>query len=423
MSTPSDTLDDCSVAVVHGNYLERGGGEIVAEELARVFDAPLFFGFGDPELVADDVDATSLANDSVLSRLRGSKLVRDPLYWWRFRHLPELHDYDLVVQSGNEFGWYVPPEQQAIVRYLHSTPRTPFDRFPDKGDQLKESLYSEAARVLYGPTVAYPDVFCANSDLVARRAQRYWSVTDRTRVVYPPIPVQAYRAAADDLHGAREPVAPVPDEPYYLSISRLYPTKEIAAIVQAFSDHHPEKRLVIAGSGSDDYEQRLREIAGPNVTFAGYVDERAKHALYANAEATIFNARNEDFGMVPIESLASGTPVLGVRDGFTRYQIHDDVTGLLYDRGVESLAGAVRAFDRDGVRFDREQLMAVAAEFGVERFHDEMRAAAQDALERSRTTAKTDAYVTRAAQPSVDREQQVATTTGLNLENGIEEHR
>lgn len=71
---------DCRMAVIHRNFLERGSDEIVAEELACVFDAPLYFGFGDLELVMDNIKVTSLANDSLLSPLKGSKLIRNPLY-------------------------------------------------------------------------------------------------------------------------------------------------------------------------------------------------------------------------------------------------------------------------------------------------------------------------------------------------------
>ena len=369
----SDTLKDASIAIAHGNYLGRGGGEHVAEEIARAFDAPLYYGFGDPDNVPDDIDATSLANHSRLKRFAGSKLVRDSYYYWNFKHIPELYDYDVIIQSGNEFGWFVPKDDQTILRYVHSTPRTPFDRYSDKGDKLKEAVYSEACRVLTPQTYNYPDLLCANSEVIVRRINKYYGRTDGVRVLYPPVDVDSYPlgTAADR------------ESDLYVTYSRLYPAKRIEEIVEAFRSH-PDKRLVIGGTGPE--RDRLDPDAPDNVDFRGYLSESEKRDLLRRATAGIFAARNEDFGLVPVEMFAAGCPVIGVRDGFTQHQIEDGQTGIIFDRGSDNLSRAIDRFETTGVSASHREIAAVARQFSKDRFENELRDAVREALQRTQVS-------------------------------------
>lgn len=364
MTPPDTSLDDLDIAVCHGNYLARGGGERVAEAIARTFDAPLYYGFGSDAHVPDDIDATSVCNDSVLSRFDGSKLVRDSYYFWHFQDLPELTEYDVVIQSGNEFGWYTPPDWQTVIRYTHSTPRTPYDRFHDQAGSAKEKAYSVAAKIIYQHTIAYPDLFLVNSDLIERRMDRYFDKTDGVHVCYPPVDVESYPVGSS---GERE-------DDLFVTWSRLYPSKNIDEIVKAFADH-PDKRLVVGGTGPE--RDRLEALATDNVSFTGWLEEDEKRDLLRRAQATIFAARNEDFGLVPAEAFAAGCPVIGVRDGFTQHQIADGVSGLVYDRGVDALSQALARFDQEGVAATPEDIAAHAEQYSVERFQRELRRAVE----------------------------------------------
>lgn len=352
-------------AVVHGNYLAHGGGEVVAEDLATLFDAPLYYGFGRDDAVPDNgTEHVSLFDDSLLARFKQSPFVRDLYYMWAFQHVPELHDYDVVIQSGNEMGWYVPPDDQAVVKYVHSTPRAAYDRFPDKGGDPVVRLYAFATRVLYQQNLPYPDVYVANSELIARRIRRYWGIED-VRVVHPPVDVESYE--------------PGETEDFYFTFSRLDPAKNVDEIIRAFDGR--DERLVVGGDGPE--ADRLRRMAGDNVEFRGFLSEAEKRDLLGRARAFVFAARNEDFGIVPVEALASGTPVIGVRDGYTRYQIEDGENGILYERGAENLAAAVDRFDRDGVALTADEIAEGAERYGRDAFAEGMRAAVAEA--RSRT--------------------------------------
>lgn len=367
----SADLSDLSIAVAHEHYYERGGAEHVAEEIARTFDAPIYTGFVNPSALPpaeerEDLTFYDLFGDRLASPLvRRYPMIRDFYYQFAWQRLPELTEYDVLIQSGNNPGWYVPPDQQVVLKYVHTPPRTAYDLFHQRADDVVTKLYAYASRVLYHPNIHYPDAYLANSELVARRLRRYWGIDDST-VIYPPVDVESFRNGDHD--------GP------YVSYSRLTDDKRFDEMIDAFRDH-PDKRLVIGGTGPE--EDALREQAADidNVELWGYLSESEKRELLASTRALIYAAVNEDFGMVPIEAYASGTPVIGVRDGFTQYQIQDGVTGVLFDRGVEELSAAIERFATEGVEASSSDLREMTRDFGRKRFRDELHDAVASAVE------------------------------------------
>ncbi|PSO54346.1 MAG: hypothetical protein BRC31_01910 [Actinobacteria bacterium QS_5_72_10] len=376
-STATASVDELSVAVTHEHYIERGGGEHVADWLARSFGAEtdVYAGLVTDGTPAEDIQATAIC-DGLLGRvLSHSRALRDLTYWQAWRHVPALQDYDVVVQSGNNPGWYVPPDDQTVLKYCHSPQRTPYDRWPRLSPGPLTHGYTEAARQLYAETVTTPRTIVANSELVAKRCRERWGVPfdhQRLAVVYPPVLVDEYgRAAGHD---------PTATEDYYFTVSRLYPSKHVDVLVDAF--RQVDAQLVVAGDGPA--RDRLARQAPPNVRFVGYVSESEKRRRLAEARAVLFAATNEDFGMVPIEAFASGTPVVGVADGYTQHQVHQGENGLLFDREPAAVAQAVERFDREGVAWTADDLETFAEQFGVDRFQHEMRELVADAVQRRR---------------------------------------
>lgn len=352
------------IAVAHKDFDTNGGGERVAEALCRAFDAPMFVGRKDrahePDVLPQpirEIDYSPLPDRVARWCIDRGGVTRSGAYQLIWQQQPALAEFDAIVTSGNEPLWYVPEDHQTVIAYTHSTPRWQYDLFHDH-DGLLHVGYNYVSRVLYQHNIPRVDQFVANSDLVARRINLYWDVPmDDIEVVYPPIPVDEYSPAA------------APDGEYYLHLGRLVGHKHVGEIVQAFNESGLP--LKIAGKGPD--RRRLETMAEGNIEFCGFVDEPTKHELMAGAKAHVYPARNEDFGMVPIESMAAGTPVIGVGEGFTQYQIVDGNNGILYDRGAGGLADAIRRFERSGVAWTPEQLHDFAAEyFGQERFRSEM---------------------------------------------------
>ncbi|WP_232688585.1 glycosyltransferase [Halobacterium zhouii] len=296
-------------------------------------------------------------------------------------HVPELHDYDVIVQSGNNPGWYIPREEQTIVKYVHTPPRNPYDRHPEFADSMKHTVFAHIVRTLYAQTHSYPDVYVANSELVARRCEQYFGIPQaEIEVVYPPTDVDSYGA------GHASNAENVEPGEFYFTFSRLYPGKNIDTIVEAFNQLGDEYQLVVGGSGPE--RERLEKLAGDNVRFFGYVSEEQKRALCAASKAGIFAAQNEDFGMVPVEFFASGTPVLGVEDGYTKYQIADGGNGYTFERNPTALAETIRQYEEDEVDWSNERIESFAEQFSTERFREKMHQVVDNTEKESRITPK-----------------------------------
>lgn len=351
-----DVLDGISIAVAHEHYRNPGGGEHVAESLAEIFDAPIYTGIvRDGTLPDKDIEFHEVFSGIQKKLMDRSTFFRDLSYFLGWQYNSELTEYDVIIQSGNSPGWYVPHDSQVIIRYVHSTPRTPYDRFQDKGGSLSIRAYSTLARVFYLTTVPYPDVYVANSEVIQYRLRRYLDVRD-AEVVYPPVPVESYE--------------PRKKEDFYLTYSRMTPNKCFDEIIEAFHEH-PDKRLVVGGDGPLRAELERRASDSDHIEFVGYMSEPEKRDLLGRAKALVYAARNEDFGMVPIEALASGTPVVGVDEGYTRFQIEDGRSGVLFRRG--GLSSAIDRFEEDGVSATPEDLVEAAENYSAERFAKRMR--------------------------------------------------
>jgi glycosyltransferase involved in cell wall biosynthesis len=361
------------VAVAHKDYDVRGGGEILAEHLARGLDAPLVVGHGDEsnQPVETELDIRELAPESRWHRLAargGAPRAVAHMMLWRDAAPEALADFDTVVTSGNEPQWWMPREGQTWVAYCHSTPRWMYDRYHDIDGWLGRTA-TQAKRWLFEQELSTgADLWVANSDIVARRMRRYWGIDEADlRVVYPPVETAEL---SPDLE---------PTGDYYLSLGRLAETKRVGEAIRAANSRGLD--LKIAGTGPR--ENHLQELAGPTVEMLGWVDGERKRELLAGAKAMISCCRNEDFGMAPVEAMASGTPVITVDEGMPQHTVADGERGITYNRG--ELEAAISRFETMGVEWsDAELAQWATAQFGVGRFVDEMQQAVAEARERTR---------------------------------------
>mgnify|MGYP006274980795 CR=1 FL=1 len=385
------------IAIAHKDFDVRGGGEVFARRLAEALDAPLYVGRRNLENEPDaDIDIIEIP----LSRVDKWMIDRYGLsrtfaYMTRWQAAAEqLADYDVVITSGNEPLWYVGPDEQTVIAYTHSTPRFMYDLYPETMDfsgvfGRLASVFNAAKRAAYESNVNRPDFWIANSDLVARRMEKYWNLSSKQiETVYPPVDVSNYSPDFEDTGD------------YYLHLGRLADHKNIEEIVEAFS--FADEKLIIAGEGP--MREALEKRATDNIEFVGFVDEAEKRRLYAGAKALVYPPLNEDFGMVPIEAMSSGTPVIGVRDGFTKYQVLDGDNGLLYDRGPGSLYDAINEFEASGVEWTDGMIASFAhRHFGIGRFEAQMRNIVEGVAEETQVTVPWD----DAEQPASERSKPV----------------
>ena len=367
-----------SLAIAHKDYDVRGGGERLAEELARTFDASMFVGRRNLEnepdsgVLVEEIDFSPLPDRLAKRMIDRGGATRSLAYQIAWQQQDRLAEYDTIITSGNEPLWYQSEDDQTLVAYTHSTPRFQYDLFQEHQYGFLGTAYSMAVRTIYEPNVTEPDLFVANLDLVARRINKYWNIPeDQIKVVYPP--VQTHKYNPDD--GATED--------FYLHLGRLAEHKRVDDLIRTFNRLGPDYRLKIAGKGPD--RERLEALADDHIEFCGYVSEDRKHELMAAAKAHVYPALNEDFGMVPVESMAAGTPVIGVNEGFTQYQIMDGRNGYTFDRDG-GLRDAIRRFERDGVEWSADRIAEFADRFSVSQFREGMREAVAEAQQRSRVT-------------------------------------
>lgn len=360
-----------NIAIAHKDYAVRGGGETLVEELASLFDAPLYIGNKAPDspIKYDDVTLVETTRKQRWMINRGGTL-RAIGYMAAWENEDRLGKYDTVITSGNEPLWYVPKSDQTLVAYCHSPPRELYDLNHNTGAGTLGTLLRAGKRSLFRPNVDRPDLWVANGEEVARRLNQSWDVSyDDIRVVYPPVETEVLRpenAATED---------------FYLYLGRLAHNKRIELAIRACNEL--ERSLIVAGKGPE--KESLEALAGPTVDVVGYVSEGRKQELLAGAKAMLMPAENEDFGIAPVEALASGTPVLGVQEGMTQEQIKDGKNGLYANSSADGFIQAIRTFEDDGIAWDGSEIRAdTVARFGIEQFRDGMVRAVQEAQKRSR---------------------------------------
>lgn len=364
-----------NLAIAHWGEHANGGGDRLAWELSRVFsDAQFFVGWRDETVEPADVEPEQLIQGRLLNwALKRGGLTRQLAHLLGWQVAEPLREYDVLVTSGNEPLFYVPPDDQTWLAYIHHTNRRQSDQIDEvtstRFPSLKLLLYY-AIRVAYDHNTHKPDLFVVNSEIVKRRVARYWGVDEeRIRVVYPPVDTSAY--SPNDAE----------TQDYYLTLSRLDWHKNVDGIIEAFNGSN--RRLIVAGEGPE--RTSLEVMADENVEFAGFVSEERKRELLAGAKAFVFNGRDEDFGIAPVEALAAGTPLLGVDEGMTRYHVVSGKNGYHHSRDDgPSISETITRFESDGVEWSPDEIASFADRFSVSAFQEGMENAIAEAVERSR---------------------------------------
>jgi glycosyltransferase involved in cell wall biosynthesis len=362
------------IAIAHEWFASYAGSERVVEQMLAVYPQADLFSLvdflepGQRSFIQDKPVQTSFIQNLPFSRRAFRQyLPLMPLAVEQF----DLTAYDLVISSNHAVtkGVITGPNQLHICM-CYSPMRYAWDL---QHQYLRES---GAGRGLKGGAVRWMlhqlrqwdyrtangvDHFIAISEFIARRI---WKVyRRRATVIYPPVDVEAF--------------AVVPEkQDFYLAASRLVPYKRIDLIVSTFADL-PDKQLVVIGDGPE--MAKIQQIAAPNVTLLGYQPFSVLREHLQNARAFIF-AAEEDFGILPVEAQAAGTPVIAYGRGGALETVLDNQTGLFFSQQTPSdLADAIGKFEQISSAFDPWLIRQNAERFGVERFRQEFRDFVEDA--------------------------------------------
>lgn len=357
---PPSTVQTPRVAIIHYWLVGMRGGEKVLEALCDMFpDATIYTHALDrdrisPALRKHRIEVTRVGHMPGAARLYKSYLPLMP----RALEEIDLSGYDLVLssESGPAKGVIAPPGVPHIC-YCHSPMRYIWDQYhvyragtgvlqravmPHLAHRMRIWDVTSAARV---------DDFVANSAHVARRIEKYWRRT--ATVVHPPVEIPAQQ----------QPTAP---GDFYLLAGELATYKRPEAAVEAFT--RMGKNLVVVG-GPEKAATQLRKRAGPTVSFRGRVDDATLHDLMASCRALVFPGE-EDFGMIPVEVMGRGRPVIALGRGGACETVLHGKTGLLYDDpSSDGLIQAVTEFEAQKLDvLDPSVLHAQAARFSKQAF-------------------------------------------------------
>ncbi len=271
----------------------------------------------------------------------------------------DLSSYSLIISSS----WAVAKgvkktDNQVHICYSHTPIRYAWDLYDGYTSNLswpKKFLVQQTLKYIRKwdlATVDRVDYFIANSKFVQKRIQKTY---DRdSKVIYPPVDVEKF-----SLYRQKEE--------FYLTASRLVPYKKTKLIVEAFNEML-DKKLVVIGAG-EEFED-IQKIAGKNITVLGYCEDSVMVDTMQRAKAFVY-AAVEDFGIVPIEAMACGTPVIALDDGGTVETVVDGVNGVHFEtQCVEDIVNAVERFE--SLKFDAASIAKGAESYATSRFKQEM---------------------------------------------------
>ncbi|WP_201455249.1 glycosyltransferase [Xanthomonas massiliensis] len=357
---PAPAAADRKVALVHYWLVGMRGGEKVLEALCEMYpQADIYTLVCDPDRISPTLRRHRITT-SFLQRIGGVRHYQKMLALMPFAlESFDLTGYDLVISSeaGPAKG-IIPGPDTRHVCYCHSPMRYIWDLYPQYRaasgplTRLAMSLAAPWLRQWDVTTSHRVDRFIANSAYVAKRIGKFYR--RHAEVVHPPVDVARFQAAEH-----------VGD--FYLCAGQITPYKRIELAVQACTRRGA--RLRVIGSGADE---RLRRLAGPTVEFLGAVDDAEMARQFGQCRALLYPGV-EDFGLVPLEVMASGRPVIAYARGGALETVVDGRTGLLFHtQSVDALAEAMERFERCAADFDTATLQAHARSFGIEAFKREI---------------------------------------------------
>lgn len=359
------------IALVHDYINEFGGAERVLLALSEIWpDAPIYTSFINKNMTAYE-------------RFKGKKIITSWVnkipFFPKYLHSPlrflapfiwgsfDFSKYDVVISST---AWYIAKgfgtrgtnrKKPIEICYCHTPPRwlygfkTSIELKKYWPVRVYAAIIGHFMRIYDFNVSQKVDYFVANSRNVAARIEKFYR-RDST-VIYPPVEIPE--------------ISKVKKGDYFLSLSRIVGGKGLDLAVNTAVKLG--LNLKIAGRAAGYYTEykKLQKLAKKGVEFLGYVSDEERARLFAGAKAFLALSTDEDFGITPVESMLSGTPVIAFRGGGYVESVVDGKTGIFFNEPtVESLSAAIRKFEK--MKIKSEDCINQAKKFSKERFKREM---------------------------------------------------
>ncbi len=346
------------VAIVHYWLVTMRGGERVLERLLELFpNADIFTHVYDPSAMSDAINAR-IVRTSFIQKLPGAQKHYQaylPLMPLALEQL-DLRGYDLVIssESGPAKGVIAAPDALQLC-YVHSPMRYLWDHYHDYREDagwLRRAvmpLLCHGLRQWDTTSAARLDRILANSTFIKDRVAKAWR--READVVHPPVDAALF-SRSDEV------------EPGYLWVGQLVPYKRADLAIDAFN----QLGLPLTVVGDGPQAEALKQRAGPNIRMIPRLNFAELRRAYARCRALVFTAE-EDFGIVPVEVMASGRPVIAYGRGGALDSVVEDRTGLFFaEQTSEALIEAVRRMEAWLPHFDPGAAEARARDFSPQHF-------------------------------------------------------
>lgn len=304
--------------------ITKGGLERVVLAIVKNFNVDIITNKYDPENTFKE-----FKNVKIIELKKKNKLL------FGLKLLFTKFDYDII----NGHGYFITnfaSVRNSFIWYCHSPKRDLYEPFKNyylnKHGFLKRKLKSfilNLIKIIDQILVRFfVNRIIVNSKATQKRVKDYYG--RESDINYPPVDTKKYRWKNPKHFGN-----------YYLCVSRYDPTKRIEIIIQAFNKMK-DKTLIVAGTvRNQKYFEYLKSIANDNIRLHTNIPEEELISLYSKCVSTIYIPINEEFGLTPVEGMASGKPCIGVNEGGLRETIIDEKTGLLINPSVDSVIKAI----------------------------------------------------------------------------------
>jgi len=351
------------VALIHDQLVQYGGAEKTLELIAEMFpDAPIYTGLYKPSNLSERINSKTIHSPKNFFLERTPKYFSPimPLIFENF----DLREYDLILSDSSCWakGVLTKPDQLHIS-YIHTPPRflygysvesTKRNAWYFKPFVMVIDMFLRAWDFASGQR---PNFLIANSVEVQNRIKKFYSRT--STVINPPVQIEIDPVLSDSGSGK-----------YYIAIGRLVAYKNFELLIKAFNINGLP--LVIVGNGPE--EKKLKSIAGENITFEIKADDEKKKELIKECLGLVNPVKDEDFGIVPIEAMNYGKPVLAHGSGGHLETIKDGANGMFFeDLTPEKLSEKIMEFDKRirAKAYDPKTIYETAKNFSEERFKQE----------------------------------------------------
>lgn len=347
------------IAIVHDWLVNIGGAEKVLEGIYEVFPSDIYTLLKDEIALKGTIFENAKIKTSFIQKLpKAKKFYRNyfPLFPLAVEEF-DLREYDIVISSSHAVAKGVLTNaNQLHICYCHTPVRYAWDLYHqylnelDIFRKLVAKYFLHKLRIWDVASSNRVDFFIANSKYVANRIKKIYR--RKSKVIYPPVNVEKFEVYPQK-------------ENFYLTASRLVPYKRIDLIVKAFSKML-DKRLVLIGDGTE--MKKIKSLATKNVEILGYQPFEVLKDYMKRAKAFVF-AAEEDFGIMPVEAQACGTPVIAYGQGGVLETVINGKTGIFFERqSVDSLIEAIKKFEKIENSFDSYQIRENAEKFSKEKF-------------------------------------------------------